>query len=263
MIVAKVKVDVITAIYNAETTIEETVRSAMHQEIPPNLIHRLLLQLPAVLSTNNTQLRRRIHFDICICCYDDASTDNSMAVLSSLEKVTNWEGASSDANEDTDSEIVTIRTRLLIGSAPIGTSSRGAGYARNQAVKLRDDNDIENVTNDDKITEGQEHEQLHFLCILDSDDIMHSTRIAEQTCAMLSLGAEQREKMLMGCQFDRIPKDSTHHYSQWANSLSDERLYLEKFRECTLVRMSNYWLIFHWWKYDRFALSLIYFHRSQ
>ena len=68
---------------------------------------------------------------------------------------------------------------------------------------------------------------------------MHPTRIAEQASTMLSLGNEQRQKTLMGCQFDRIPKDSTQHYSQWANSLSNERLYLEQFRECTLVSDFN------------------------
>ena len=162
-----------------------------------------------------------------------------MEVLDSLEKETNWEisDAAATTNDATERKIITIQTRLLIGSAPTGTPSRGAGYARNQAVKLRDDYDRENSAhkNSDTITEGQDHVQYHFLCILDSDDIMHSTRIAEQSYAMLSLDAELRDKTLLGCQFDRIPKHSTHHYSEWANSLSDERLYLEKFRECTLV----------------------------
>lgn len=231
-----IKVDVITAIHNAEATIKETVRSAMHQEIPPKLIHRLILlpqqQLHPDFSPNTR--KRRIHFDICVCCYDDASTDRSMEVLDSLEKETNWEisDATATTNDATERKIITIQTRLLIGSAPTGTPSRGAGYARNQAVKLRDDYDSENSAHNNGDW-GQV--QYHFLCILDSDDIMHSTRIAEQSYAMMSLDAELRDKTLLGCQFDRIPKHSTHHYSEWANSLSDERLYLEKFRECTLV----------------------------
>lgn len=238
------KVDVITAVYNAESTIEDTVRSAMHQEVPQHLLQPIMQSLFSVNSQQQKQQQRQrqqIHFDICVCCYDDASSDGSLAILASLEKETKWEGSSSSSDtiiHDSESEIITtIQTKLLIGSAPNGTFSRGAGYARNQAIKLRDDIDGENAANNGyTLSEGQVHMQHHFLCILDSDDIMHSTRIAEQTCAMLSLDADECKKTLMGCQFDRIPKDSTHHYSQWANSLSDERLYLEKFRECTLVR---------------------------
>ena len=128
-----------------------------------------------------------------------------------------------------------MQMKLLIGSALKGTSSRGAGYARNQAVKLRDNYEQSQSTtnNEQKLEAGGESD--HFLCILDSDDIMHSTRIAEQTHAMLLLNDELREKTLMGCRFDRIPKDSTQHYARWANSLSDERVFLEQFRECTLV----------------------------
>ena len=240
-----VKVDVIIAIHNGEATIEETVRSALNQEIPPSLIH----PLRAMANSANARGHRHnnIHFDICVCCYDDASTDRSLEILllGSLEKQRTWKYASSDNIIDADGAItdditITVHTRLLIGSAPIGTSSRGAGYARNQAVKLREkDAEGPKCLASDECQENDAEQHHHFLCILDSDDIMHSTRIAEQTCAMLSLSAEQRDKTLMGCQFDRIPKDSTYHYSQWANSLSDERLHLEKFRECTLVRIET------------------------
>ena len=198
-----VKVDVIIAVYNAESTIEECVKSAAHQVIPEDF------------------LIQNIHFDICICCYNDASTDKSLDILHSLDK----------EERNYCNNNASMKTKLLIGTAPIGIASRGAGYARNQAVKLRD----EYENNTDKEINRNACAQHHFLCILDSDDILKPTRIAEQTCAMLSLSEEVREKTLMGCQFERIPKDATHHYSQWANSISDERLYLEQFRECTLV----------------------------
>ena len=208
-----IKVDVIIAVYNAESTIEECVLGALRQEIPDHLINDLC----------------GCHFDICICCYDDASTDKSLGKLQSLEKERMWRYPSSEEMGDERATYdATMQMKLLIGTSPIGTTSRGAGYARNQAVKLRD----EYEQNANKAIEQRE-ECPHFLCILDSDDIMHPTRIAEQTSAMLSLSEHQ--KTLMGCQFTRIPKDSTQHYSQWANSLSDERLYLEQFRECTLV----------------------------
>jgi hypothetical protein len=212
-----VKVDVIIAVYNAQDTIKETVKSAMHQEIPAHL---------------QTSLSN-VEFDVVVCCYNDASTDKSIEILNKLKK-------DYDANASLR-ESKLMETTLLIGTAAEGTSSRGAGYARNQAVKLRDM--ITPIDDDAKC--------FHFLCILDSDDIMHPTRIAEQTSAMLSLGYGQHgkhlsEKALMGCQFDRIPNDSTWHYATWANSLSDERVVLEQFRECTLLQptwfLSKSWL---------------------
>lgn len=215
-----VKVDVIIAVYNAESTIEECVKSVLNQVISENLITKICCG-----DNNDDDSRKRnhppsfgdIHFDISICCYNDASTDKSLDILHSLENINKVYHAS-------------MKTKLLVGTAPIGTTSRGAGYARNQAVKLRDEYESNNTD-----ANNQNACTNHFLCILDSDDTMKPTRIVEQTCAMLSLSEEVRERTLMGCQFERIPKDATHHYSQWANSISDERLYLEQFRECTLV----------------------------
>ena len=236
-----IKVDVIIAVYNAETTIEETVRSAMHQIVPDHLIHRLLCLCDAPSNT--------VHFDICICCYNDASTDGSFNLLESMmddkEHVWNYQ-----SNGESSKRTLSMQMKLLIGSAPTGTSSRGAGYARNQAVKLRDNYEQQHNlkakhSEGNKEGASQNTNEHYFLCILDSDDIMHPTRIAEQTFAMLSLSENndnnvRYEKTLMGCQFDRIPQDSTRHYTQWANSLEDERLYLEQFRECTLVSCSRY-----------------------
>ncbi len=205
-----VKVDVIIAVHNAQETIEETVKSAMHQEIPASLLASL----------------SNVKFDVAVCCYNDASTDKSIGMLYALKEdyLTLHQNGSKQ----------TINTTLFVGTAAEGTSSRGAGYARNQAVKLRD----MNTSNTNDNTDAK---CFHFLCILDSDDIMHSTRIAEQTSAMISLGYGEQgthlsENALMGCQIRRIPNDSTWHYATWANSLSDERVVLEQFRECTLLQ---------------------------
>lgn len=247
-----IKVDVIIAVHNAESTIEETVLSAMKQEFPDHLINSLQcfqskrcdgVAAPALEEHDTSTISScngsaAVLFDICICCYNDASSDKSLEVLQLLEKeCVGKYPASAPTNKETHSnKSITMQMKLLIGTAPDGTTSRGAGYARNQAVKLRDkyENDAKSKESNTGETTNQQCID-HFLCILDSDDIMHPTRIAEQTCAMLSFDIEQRYKTLMGCQFDRIPKDSTQHYAQWANSLSDERLYLEQFRECTLV----------------------------
>ena len=274
-----IKVDVIIAVYNAESTIEETVRSAMHQIVPDHyLIDRLLLMCPSDANDNdarsansnsNSNSNTTAHFDICVCCYNDASTDKSFNLLESMvdklkhEHVWNYQSNESSNNKNKTLLSLSMQMKLLIGSAPTGTSSRGAGYARNQAVKLRDNYEQQqqqHCTSQQQQQQQQNNtsnEQHHFLCILDSDDIMHPTRIAEQTCAMLSLLEKKKKKknnnkddtvrcggyeinnILMGCQFDRIPQDSTRHYTQWANSLDDERVYLEQFRECTLVSSSD------------------------
>lgn len=199
---------------------EESVRSALHQEIPSHLLHHH--------QTGATSLSG-VQFDVVVCCYDDASTDKSLELLYTLK-----EDCAKATSSPCESKL--LSATLLIGTAPKGTSSRGAGYARNQAVKLRQiNNSYTNIVEDDV-------NLFHFLCVLDSDDIMHPTRIAEQTSAMLSLGYDGRkrkhlsENALMGCQFDRIPSDSTWHYAKWANSLTDERVRLERFRECTLLQ---------------------------
>ncbi|KAL7497208.1 hypothetical protein ACHAWT_007813 [Skeletonema menzelii] len=221
-----VKVDVIIAVHNAQETLEETVKSAMYQEIPSNLLTSL----------------SDVTFDVAVCCYNDASTDKSIEILYALkEEYANNANVSSQHDE---SKLLT-NTTLLIGTAKEGSISRGAGHARNEAVKLRDINTADTNDNTDNDVKC-----FHFLCILDSDDIMHPTRIAEQTSAMMSLGYGEQgkhlsENALMGCQFDRIPNDSTWHYATWANSLSDERIVLEQFRECTLLQPT--WFVSKSW----------------
>ncbi|KAL3774657.1 hypothetical protein HJC23_002466 [Cyclotella cryptica] len=227
-----IKVDVIIAVHNAESTIEETVRSAMNQVIPDHLLEKRLTYTHANDDVTDFSIVN-IHFDVLVCCYNDASTDKSLEILHRLEH--DFSKSSSADNERSASAEckIVIPSKLFTGTASQDTPSRGAGYARNQAVKLR-----EKFEQSQKPTRKPMH---HFLCILDSDDIMHPTRIAEQTYAMLALGFDNDSqhlcnKTLMGCQFDRIPKDSTWHYQNWANSLSDERVYLEQFRECTLIQ---------------------------
>ena len=236
-----VKVDVIIAVHNAESTVEETVLSALHQVIPNDLTEKKFhLKEKATVQSEKEGinfLMKEIHFDVLVCCYNDASTDKSLQILHRLENEFSVCNASSHPVEE-----FIITANLIVGTSPEGAPSRGAGYARNQAVKLRD------TTQQSKSFE--DHPSFHFLCILDSDDIMHPTRIAEQTYAMLSLGWEDdgqhfSRKTLVGCQFDRIPKDSTWHYQHWVNSLSDERLYLEQFRECTLIQPT--WFIAKDW----------------
>jgi len=147
--------------------------------------------------------------EITVCCYDDGSTDDSWSILRDLQ----------DSIEGLKMEDNMLQSKLLIGQGEAGVG-RGAGFARNRAVDLQT-----------RVSSSH-----HFLCLLDSDDTMHPHRIAEQASYMLDLSTEERGCTLLGCQFDRDPPDSTWHYSQWANSLTDEQLLLERFREVTVLQ---------------------------
>jgi len=48
-------------------------------------------------------------------------------------------------------------------------------------------------------------------------------------------------KLLLGCNFIREPINSTWHYMTWANTLPEDRLYLEKYREVTIIQPT--WMI--------------------
>ena len=60
-----------------------------------------------------------------------------------------------------------------------------------------------------------------------------------QRVAALRRAAETQpdaKNTLFGSRFSRHPPDATERYAAWANSLSSERLHLERFRECTLIQ---------------------------
>ena len=199
----KVQVDVIIPVHNAASTIQEAVQSAMNQEIPVHL---------------QESLQPRYDIRICVCCYNDRSTDDSWSILEKLSK-------EYERDDDNKHNKNSIATKLFLKTGEDGIG-RGAGYARNRAIELNNSSSIG--------CEGNGH---HFLCLLDSDDTMHIHRVAEQTNYMLqNLTDEQRRNCILGCTFDRDPPDSTWHYSAWANSLTDERLMLERFREVTILQ---------------------------
>jgi Glycosyl transferase family 2 len=193
-----VYVDVIIPVHNSANTLAETVTSAMSQVIPQDIV------LDYSIS-------------ISVCCYDDGSTDNSLEILTGLQP------EFADTLQPKDGSDIPIPSRLLVAQSQNGLA-RGAGFARNRAAELS-----ENQRSKKSCRE-------QFLCMLDSDDIMISTRVYEQTNAMMSLPKEERQQTLLGCKVKRDPPDSTWHYTQWANGLTDERLMLEKFRECTLLQ---------------------------
>jgi glycosyltransferase involved in cell wall biosynthesis len=219
-----VHVDVIVPVHNASKTIRETVESALHQWIPTKFNS----------SEESNDCLSKIDIDVAVCCHDDGSTDGSLKILEQIQrdlskqKSDEIKAASTPQPPPPEGASRRIRTRLLVGTNADGVA-RGAGYARNRAAELRARNNYPSPT---PTTPSS------YLCLLDSDDIMHPFRIAEQLGVMLSIpeDGDRRERTLMGCTFDRIPPGSTWHYAEWANGLSDERLLLERYREVTLLQ---------------------------
>lgn len=196
-----IHVDVLVPVHNASETICETVDSAMQKQ-------RIPLHLQDFFSTRP--------LDVAVCCYNDGSTDDSLKKLETLnEKYEKMEIEEEQQNSTTGTTLLSkVAATLLIQSS---SESRGAAHARNQAAKMRS-NKSDN----------------HVFIWLDSDDTMHPHRIPEQVHALFK--SSDRSRLLLGSQFDRDPPDSTWHYAQWANSLSDERLLLERYREVTVLQ---------------------------
>ncbi len=231
-----VYVDVIIPVHNAQETIEETVHSVMKQSIP---LHLLQENVSVIDHSSDNHAKRyldeydrlslqNVKIDIAVCCHDDGSTDKSFKLLQDLkdyhDKTVIINGLSNDHER--------ISKQLLISQSSDGIS-RGAGHARNRAASIRKHNAEPVNDNNDKSNS--------FVCLLDSDDVMHEHRIAEQVSVMLKKQHKERNATLLGCTFKRIPEDSTWHYTNWANNLSDDRLLLERFREITVLQPT--WMV--------------------
>ena len=238
-----IEVDVIIPVHNASKTIVETVASAMNQQVPERFLQQQQQQQDerwtAARTTTTTTEELLRNISVHVCCYDDGSTDNSWELLKDLKKQydpsTTTTIATTTTSTTNQQNSRQLTTKLWIAKGEIG---RGAGYARNRAVAMRDLSST-NVNNDnnDKNNNSKSTLVQRFLCLLDSDDTMHPHRVAEQVAYFLQLSPTERPRTLLGCTFDRDPPDSTWHYAQWANNnLTDERLYLERFREVTLLQ---------------------------
>jgi glycosyltransferase involved in cell wall biosynthesis len=133
-----------------------------------------------------------------------------------------------------------LESHLHVAASPDG-ASRGAGYARNRAVEMRpalwrrrrSEGRNRPGGGEDDEDETQHHQ---FLCLLDSDDVMSEHRVWTQVRHLLSLSPRDRARCVLGCGFARDPPDSTWHYARWANTLPEDRLGLERYREVTVVQ---------------------------
>lgn len=70
-----------------------------------------------------------------------------------------------------------------------------------------------------------------YLCFLDADDIALPHRVRTQLTAALA-----EPEAILGGRYSRIPEGSTPTYTQWANSLTQDEVYTQCWRECTLVQ---------------------------
>lgn len=106
------------------------------------------------------------------------------------------------------------------------SSPKGPGFSRNQCVRLSEGN---------------------YLCHLDADDVMSPNRIQIE----YEIAQTEGQNCLVGCNFSRIPPHSTPYYTSWLNNMSNEDIFLQQFRECTIICPS--WFM-HRSVYDRIAL---------
>ena len=81
---------------------------------------------------------------------------------------------------------------------------------------------------------GIEQASYDWILTCDADDTSRPQRVEA-----LRRAAETQpdaKNTLFGSRFSRHPPDATERYAGWANTLTPERLFLERFRECTLVQ---------------------------
>ena len=105
-----VLIDVIIPVHNASSTLAATVRSALHQRIPPHL----------QLKLEGSSL------EIKVCCYDDGSMDGSWSILQDL--IQKLPSLNREEN--------VLPSNLVIAQGERGIG-RGAGFARNRSVELQ------------------------------------------------------------------------------------------------------------------------------
>lgn len=203
------EVDVIIPVHNASSTLRETVASAMYQ-----------IWFPANEEAPTPPV-------VYVCCYDDGSTDDSWDILRELQREYGEKrknGAEVEKAEELHQVVdapsdpplppstIQLESHLMIAS---GSPSLGAGPARNRAAALR---------------------RGAYLCWLDSDDTMDPTRIYHQRCYFAQQPPSNAARLLLGTRIRREPPSATPHYTHWANHLTDERRFLERFREVTVLQ---------------------------
>jgi glycosyltransferase involved in cell wall biosynthesis len=242
-----IEVDVIIPVYNAATTVRDATLSALRQEIPVGDSQSKLLR----------QFLDQYSISITVCCYEDSSNDESLKILRDIETSDKSEQAEPSTITNTNIKSTTTTSRVIPSRLLVQSSSndipKGAGYARNRAIELNNPSiyNKEEISGKpiEKSSDGSENNKsiIKFICLLDSDDVMHKYRVIEQTLYMIYfIDEDKRNRTILGSTFDRDPPDSTWHYSNWANNLTDERLMLERYREITILQPTWFFSLSIW-----------------
>lgn len=141
-----------------------------------------------------------------VVIYNDNSSDDSLTIVET------WMNDIMTKMSDEEKACFTVKLGGSVVTVPPGTAGRGPGFSRNEAF-LMSSGDL--------------------IAHLDADDIMMPQRIARQVSLFMSLGCPPLS--LIGCNFDRIPADSTPYYTSWINGLTEKQMMLQCYRECTII----------------------------
>lgn len=116
-----------------------------------------------------------------------------------------------DGSSDSSSQIIynwmtKLESRNISLKLNCGETStpKGVGYAKNRAIA---------------------NSSGEYLCFLDADDEMNENRIEKQLQACKALP----RNTLVGCKFHREPANSTSRYTMWANSITQDQLYTQRY----------------------------------
>jgi glycosyltransferase involved in cell wall biosynthesis len=143
------------------------------------------------------------NFEICV--YNDCSNDSSGEIL------TKWQTHFQQdlAKRFSITTILEARGHDLHPSA-FAERGLGAAMARNQAI-------------------WNSHGDI--LCILDADDVMMPQRLELQVREL-----EQYPHAIVGCRVYREPKTSTPRYIEWCNTMTQQELKHQRYRDCTVIQ---------------------------
>lgn len=130
-----------------------------------------------------------------VSIFDDASTDGSG------EAIRAW----AEVLRDHGFEAVVTGSCWEGRSRPAG----GIGYAKNRSA---------------------EQSSGEYLCFLDVDDEMYPTRIERQVAVSAA-----NPMAIVGGGLVRDPPDATVHWMWWANGMEPDQLWLQQFRETTVL----------------------------
>lgn len=143
----------------------------------------------------NSVLTQTYMGPIEVSIFDDASTDGSGEAIRAWAEVLRNRGFEA----------------VVTGSCWDGRSqpAGGIGYAKNKSA---------------------EQSTGEFLCFLDVDDEMYPTRIERQLVASMA-----NPMAIVGGGLVRDPPDATVHWMWWANGMEPDQLWLQQFRETTVL----------------------------